>query len=88
MPDPKYPPGHDPMAEHIDRVSDNFEDPFDRHRASRGRLGWKDWGHSITNIFVEFCRAYPYSAGHWWLYQSIVTVIAFAFMLAALVKLA
>ena len=32
-------------------------------------------GHSLTNLFVEFCRACPYIAGHIWLWQTLFTIV-------------
>ena len=31
-----------------------------------------DISHAIVNIPVEFCRADPYRAGHWYVYQVII----------------
>jgi hypothetical protein len=58
------------LAQATDRFSDNLEDPFDRHRASRGREGWRDVlaGHAFVNVLVSWCREDPYKAGHWFSY--------------------
>jgi hypothetical protein len=73
-------PKHDgeTFAQAVDRLSDNLEDPFDRHRKSRGRIGWKDLPHSVTNIPVTLARERPWLAGHLWLYTvlGLLTVIA------------
>jgi hypothetical protein len=63
------------MKEHFRRLWNDLEDLFDRHRASRGRLGWKDIPHAFCNLFVEYCRADAYGAGHWWCYQTLATVV-------------
>lgn len=62
------------MDEHFDRLERDIRHPFTRHAESRGRLGWKDIPHAITNLFVEYARYDPYAAGHAWLYLWLVTV--------------
>jgi hypothetical protein len=64
------------LAEALDRVSDNFEDPFDEHRNSRGRYGWADTlaGHAVVNVFVTWCREQPRTAGHVWFWQTLGTL--------------
>jgi hypothetical protein len=77
-------PTHDgeTLAETKDRFGDNLEDPFDRHRKSRGRYGWWDTlaGHSGANVCVALAREKPYKAGHWlWyalLYGAAMTIVA------------
>jgi ferric-dicitrate binding protein FerR (iron transport regulator) len=53
--------GHDgeTLAQAWDRLCDNVEDLWDRHRKSRGRLGWKDLPHALVNIPVSAARDYP-----------------------------
>jgi hypothetical protein len=71
--------GHDgeTLAEAKDRFWDNLEDPFDEHKKSRGRKGWKDtlFGHSLVNVAVSWAREDPYSAGHWLAYAGIAIVV-------------
>ncbi len=74
MTEPKQHDG-ETLVEAIDRAEDDFEDPLDRHRASRGRVGLLDVGHALVNLPVEWCRVDPYTAGHWWAYQTVATVI-------------
>ena len=62
----------------VDRLGDNLEDPFDRHRKSRGRLGWKDIPHAITNLPVTLAREQPWLAGHLWLWTAVAALLAFA----------
>jgi hypothetical protein len=64
------------MKEHIDRLVRDIRHPWTRHEESRGRLGWKDIPHAVTNLPVEFCRVDPYTAGHWWMYTAIAALVA------------
>ena len=63
------------MKEHWRRFCNNIEDLWDRHRASRGRIGWKDIPHALVNLPVEWCRADPWMAGHAWFYQTLATLV-------------
>lgn len=73
--------GHDgeTLVEAVDRAADDLEDPLDRHHNSRGRVGLLDLPHALVNLPVEWCRADPYTAGHFlfWLvvYAAVVTVV-------------
>ena len=54
------------LGQAVDRLGDDLEDPFDRHRGSRGRHGWRDLlgGHALVNVVVAWCRERPRTAGH------------------------
>jgi len=71
------------LEQAVDRRRDNWEDPFDKHRASRGRYGWYDLLalHALTNIFVTLCREQPRTAGHRWLNQTVATVVVLLVLL-------
>lgn len=73
------------MDEHFERLERDVLHPFTRHAESRGRLGVKDIPHAITNLFVEFARHDPYSAGHAWLYSWLTTVALAAIVIAGAV---
>ncbi len=74
MTEPKQHDG-ETTAEALDRVSDDFEDLFDRHRASRARVGLLDLPHALVNLPVEWCRADPWMTGHIWFFQTLATVV-------------
>jgi hypothetical protein len=71
------------LAQARDRFGDNLEDPFDRHRKSRGRMGWKDTigGHSLVNVAVSWAREDAYGAGHMLVYALIVIILLAALSL-------
>jgi len=60
----------------LDRLSDNVEDPFDRHRNSRNRVGWKDLPHAITNVPVTAARQLPWMTGHILLWVAVALLVA------------
>jgi len=76
MTEPKQHDG-ETLAEARDRFSDNLEDPFDEHRKSRGRMGWRDTigGHSAINVLVAWCRELPREAGHMMAYLILALVV-------------
>jgi hypothetical protein len=71
--------GHDgeTLAEANDRVGDDFEDMFDRHKKSRGRYGWWDLvaGHAFTNVLVSWSRERPRAVGHVMMYAIVAMVV-------------
>lgn len=71
--------GHDgeTLAEAKDRLSDDIEDPWDRHTKSRGRTGFKDLigGHAPLNVLVSWFREKPRDAAHWVAYFGIAIVV-------------
>ena len=67
------------MVEHWQRLGWDFKhllwdfkngNPYHK----KNRKAYADIHHAIVNIPVEFCRACPYTAGHWWFYHMIATV--------------
>ena len=77
------PGGHDgeTRAQAWDRLSDNIEDPFDKHKKSRGRYGWWDLlaGHATMNVAVTEAREKPYRFAHIAMYAlGVIVVIALA----------
>lgn len=82
------PSGHDgeTLAQAVDRLGDDLEDPFDRHRGARGRVGWKDLPHAVTNLPVTLARVRPWLAGHvlMWAGLALLLVVVAASVLAML----
>lgn len=51
------------------------DNPYD-DKEDRFRPGWRDLSHAIVNIPVEYARACPYRAGHWFFYTNAVWTLA------------
>lgn len=80
------PGGHDgeTRAQAWDRIGDDIEDPFDKHKKSRGRYGWWDLlaGHATTNVAVAEARELPYRFAHIALYTVMALLVLGAIGLA------
>jgi hypothetical protein len=74
------------LKQAFDRLSDNIEDPFDRHRNSRNRYGWKDllFGHALTNVFVTLARERPQQAGYLLLAAAVGMLVLVVLLLTCL----
>ena len=71
-------PFNDAMEVHLKRVKWNFKHLLSlkgNPHHEKHRPAWRDTLHSITNIPVEYSRACPYGAGHFFQYVIIGLLI-------------
>lgn len=53
------------------------ENPYSASDAGNKRIGWNDilCGHAFVNLVVEWCRACPYTAGHFFFFENYLIVL-------------
>lgn len=66
------------MVIHVKRFFRCITHPFsiNIYREKLDRKGYEDFHHAFTNLFVEFCRASPYHAGHIWMFSFLAMLLA------------
>jgi len=59
------------------------DNPYSKTDRDKMRKGWNDilFLHAFVNLFVEFCRACPYYAGHLFFFENLIFLIFVLFLL-------
>lgn len=76
------------MKVHFKRIWVSIRHPFKENPLTETdggnmRIGWRDIleGHAFVNLFVEWCRVCPYTAGHFFFFVFLFLVMVLIYLL-------